>query len=158
VSNSMEVNATLPMLRVVQPTEGDGYLIVARELLPAVEALATLPQIPPRAAASLAGHTLECALKAFLWHAGEGAALRDRKVQHNLLALWALAYKAGLLIPETPPDWCAILSDGHGPNFYFRYQMGKAGTVVHGGQSPALIPMTDALKKLVKMVEVAVKG
>ena len=31
-------------------------------------------------------------------------------------------------------------------------------TVVNGGQAPALIPMTDALKKLVKMVEIAVKS
>jgi hypothetical protein len=70
-----------------------------------------------------------------------------------------MAYEEKTLnIEEDPPDWCKILSSGHGPNFYFRYQEGKGKTVVHGGQTPALIPMAFALKNLIEMVALAVKG
>jgi len=70
-----------------------------------------------------------------------------------------MAYKEkGLSIPHVPPDWVTILGSGHGPNFYFRYQKGKGKTVVHGGQTPALIPMAVELKKLIEMVELAIKS
>ena len=147
-----------PALRVVQPTERDGYMIVARDLLQGVEALSTLPpSVHPRSCALIAAHALECALKAFLWHKGKKR-IWTRKDQHNLVALWDIAYKEGLSIPQMPPDWVTTLSSGHGPNFYFRYQKGVGGTIVHGGQTPALIPMRDALKNLIEMVGHAVKS
>jgi hypothetical protein len=153
-------NLTLPVLRVGQPTEGDGYMIVARDLLQGVEVLSTSPpNVHPRSCALIAAHALECALKAFLWHKGKKKEIRRRDVQHDLVALWNMAYKEkGLSIPQAPPDWVATLSSGHGPNFYFRYQKGQGGTVVHGGQTPALIPMRDALKNLIEMVGLAVKS
>ncbi len=156
MSNS--INAVLPALRMGQPTEGDGYMIVARDLLQGFEALSTLPNVSSRSCALIAAHALECALKAFLWHKGKKEEIRARDVQHDLVALWNMAYKEGLSIPQVPPDWCTILSSGHGPNFYFRYQKGQGKTVVHGGQTPALIPMADALKNLIEMVGLAVKG
>jgi hypothetical protein len=111
---------------MVQPTQGDGYMIVARDLLQRVEALSNLPNVSPRGCALIAAHALECALKAFLWHKGKKKEIRAPHVQHNLVALWKMAYKEkGLSIPKVPPDWCTILSSGHGPNFYFRYQEGK---------------------------------
>jgi hypothetical protein len=155
---SISINGAFPALRMVQPTEGDGYMIVARDLLQAVEALSTLPpNVSPRGCALIAAHALECALKAFLWHKGRKQIL-GHKVQHDLVALWNKAYKEGLSIPEVPPDWVTILSSGHGPNFYFRYQKGQGKTVVHGGATPALIPMREALKDLIEMVGLAVKG
>ncbi|MCX5712930.1 MAG: hypothetical protein NTY47_07740, partial [Candidatus Omnitrophica bacterium] len=63
-----------------------------------------------------------------------------------------------LSIPEVPPDWCKILGSGHRPNFYFRYQTGERETVVHGGLTPALIPMAVELKELIEMVELAITG
>ncbi len=132
-------------------------MIVARDLLQGVEALSNLPNVSPRGCALIAAHALECALKAFLWHKGKKK-IWGRKVQHDLVALWNMAYKEGLSIPQVVPDWCAILSSGHGPNFYFRYQKGEGKTVVHGGQTPALIPMAVELKKLIKMVELAIKS
>ena len=141
-----------------QPTEGDGYMIVARDLLQGVEALSTLPNISSRSCALIAAHALECALKAFLWHKGKKKEIRAPDVQHDLVTLWNMAYKEGLSIPQVPPDWCTVLSSGHGPNFYFRYQEGQGKTVVHGGQTPALIPMAVALKNLIEMVGLAVKG
>ncbi len=52
---------------------------------------------------------------------------------------------------------------GHGPKFYFRYQEGEKDqqgerTLVHSGQTPALIPMAVELEKLIKMVELAIKS
>lgn len=55
-------SAVLPAFTVGQPTEGDAYIGVACELFSAVQALSVLPSIPPRAAAMIAAHTLECAL------------------------------------------------------------------------------------------------
>ena len=154
--SKLSVKITMPALRVGQPTEGEGYMIVAGDLFQAVEALSTLPpNISPRGCAMLAAHASECVLKAFLWHKGK---IWPRKDQHNLVALWNIAYKEGLGIPQVPPDWVTILSSGHGPYFYFRYQKGQGKTVVHGGQTPAPIPMRDALKNLIEMVGLAVKG
>ena len=134
-------------------------MIVARDLLQGVEALSTLQNISSRGCALIAAHALECALKAFLWHKGKKTEIREPKVQHDVVALWNMAYKEKTLsIAEVPPDWCKILSSGHGPNFYFRYQGGEGKTVVHGGQTPALIPMAVELKKLIEMVELAIKG
>jgi hypothetical protein len=128
VSNSITINCVLPALRMGQPTQGDA-------------------------------HALECALKAFLWHKGKKKEIRKHNVQHNLIALWNMVYKGkGLSIPQVPPDWVTILSSGHGPNFYFRYQEGEGKNVVHGGQTPALIPMAVELKKLIEMVELAIKS
>jgi hypothetical protein len=149
---------TVPALRVVQPTEGEGYMIVARDLLQTVEALSTLPpNVSPRGCALIAAHALECALKAFLWHKGKKR-IWTRKDHHNLVALWLIAYREGLSIPKEPPDWVTTLGSGHGPNFYFRYQEGEPKTVVHGGQTPALIPMAVELKNLIEMVGLAVRG
>lgn len=154
MSNS--INVELPVSSIGQPTEGDGYLIAARDLLQGVEALSTLPNISPRSCALIAAYVLECALKAFLWHKGKKKEIQEQKNRHNLVALWSMAYEEGLSIPKVPPDWHTILSSGHWPNFYFRYQVryeeGKEKTVVHGGQTPSLIPMAVELKKLIEMV------
>lgn len=157
--NSGSVNVTLPSFEMLQPDGGDGYLIVARELLQGVEALSKLADIPPRACALIAAHSLECTLKAYLWHKGKRDELKDWGIRHNILKLWGLAYSARLPgISETPPDWVRILSEGHGPNYYFRYQEGENKTVVHGGQTPALEPMAFELSSLLKQVDLAVKA
>ncbi|AGA91724.1 hypothetical protein Thimo_3033 [Thioflavicoccus mobilis 8321] len=137
------------VLGVGQPTNGDAYLIVARELLPAVEVLSTADKIPPRGCALIAGHTLECTLKAYLWHKGKREELKCKKVRHNIIELWKMAYAEGTLgIPEDPPNWVRTLSEGHGPNFYLRYQEGQTNTVVHGGATPKLVPMATELCSL----------
>lgn len=150
----------MPAMHMPQPTEGDGYMIVARDLLQGVEALSALPPtVSSRGCALLAAHALECALKAFLWHAGKRKILGDHDVRHNLVILWNMAYEEmRLSIPRVPPDWVTILSSGHGPDFYFRYQQGEKKTIVHSGQTPALIPMAAELKGLIEMVGQAVKG
>ena len=148
----------MPAFRIVQPTEEEGYMIVVRDLLQGVEALSTLQNISPRGCALIAAQALECTLKAFLLHRGKKTEVQNHKNRHNIEALWNMAYKEKTLsIPDIAPDWCKILSLGHRPNYYFRYQVGENKTVVHGGQTPALIPMANELKKLIEMVELAIK-
>jgi hypothetical protein len=146
---------------MVQPTEGDAYMIVARDLLQGVAALSTLQNVSPRNCALIAAHALECTLKAFLWHKGKMRRIRTPKGQpkgeHDLVHLWNIGYEEGLCIPQVPPEWVTILSSGHGPDFYFRYQEGNGKTVVHGGATPALVPMANELKNLIEIVELAVR-
>jgi|JI6StandDraft_1071083.scaffolds.fasta_scaffold105966_2 hypothetical protein len=132
--NTGSSDITLPSLEMRQPDEGDGYLVVARDLFQGVEALSTHESVPPRACALIAAHALECILKGYLWRKGKRAELRHKDNRHNILALWDLSYKEQTLgISENPPAWVQILSEGHGPNFYFRYQQGVNRGIVHGG-------------------------
>jgi len=156
MGNHLALDAALPTLRVVPPTKVDGYVIVARDLLQGVEALSVLPNVSPRAAALLGGHALECALAAFLFYKGVDVSSKS-KIWHDLLALWGMAYDQSLPISKEVPDWVGILGLGHGRPFYFRYQKGEGGTIVNGGQTPALVPMASALRELIKTVELAVK-
>lgn len=138
-------------------------MIVARDLFQAVEALSTSsPNVSSRGCALIAAHSLECALKAFLWHKQKTNRIRKAqslpKGEHDLVHLWNIAFEEGLPISQVPPDWVTILGSGHGPDFYFRYQMGKEKTIVHGGATPALIPMAAELKKLITAVGIAING
>ncbi len=161
---SISANASIPPMCIGHPTQKEGYIIVARDLLQGVEALSNLQNISPRGCALIAAHALECALKAFLWHRGKKTESFNSKVRHNLIALWNMAYKEKTLgIPKASPDWVMILGSGHGPNFYFRYQEGEKDQegkkpLVHAGQTPALISMAAELRGLVEMVELAIKG
>ena len=158
VDNSGSINASLPSLDMVPPSQLDAYTIVARDLLQGVEALSNINIIHPRACSLIAAHALECTLKSFLWHKGKKKEIRKNEVQHNLIALWDMSYNEKTLnIPKSPPDWVKILSVGHGPNFYFRYQEGEEKTKVNGGQTPALIPMAIALKEIIEKVENVIK-
>lgn len=151
-------------LEIPQPTEGDGYKIVAHDLLQAVEVLSHSPDISSRGCALIAAHALECTLKAFLWHKRKPTLTEiSHKDRHNLRALWEIAHKEDCRIfLKIPPNWVEILSSGHGPNFYFRYQEGekskgqKEKNIVHGGATPELIPMANELKKLIGKVNIAI--
>jgi hypothetical protein len=157
--NNINVSIALPRIEAGKVTVVAAHMTVARELFHGVDALSTLSNIPARSCSMIAAQALECVLKAFLCCVGMEAETRTYENQHNLIALWALAYaNRGLDIQESPPDWVRVLSDGHGPNFYFRYQKGEGATYVHGGQTPALIPMASNLKYIFNMVETAIKN
>ena len=160
-------NVCLPALQSIEPTLTDAYMIVARDLMQGVEALSVEKHISSRSCSLIAAHALECILKAYLVHNGKEEEVRKRDIQHNLLALWDMAFnEESLFLPETPPNWVTTLSNGHGPNFYFRYQEGvqKPGAkkgkkqIVHGGQTPALAPMAIELKELLKNVSKILLG
>ena len=157
------INAKAPGFRMVKVTQKESFIIVASDLLKGVKALSTFQNIPPRSCALLAAHALECALKAFLCHRGKEEEILKKK-DHNIEALWNMAHKEEPLdFPKVSPDWVKVLGLGHWRNLYFRYQEGKKDqegkkTLVHGGQTPALIPMEVELRKLVEMVVLAIKG
>lgn len=163
MTSSININAVESPDQMGKPTEGDGNMIVAQNLLQGVETLSILPpSIHPRSCALLAAQALECALNAFLLHKGKEKEIRGPDVRHDLLKLWEMAYKEkGLSIPEEPPIWVTILSQGHGPNYYFRYQkgvkVGNSHVIVNGGHYPALGPMTIELKGLIEKVGLALR-
>jgi len=148
----------LPPLSTPPPSEIDSYMIVTNQLLPAIEALSVAEKLPARACAMLAAHALECALKAIIKSKNEKHKF-PHKEQHNLIVLWDLAASTKSLDIQTPPpDWVRLLSTGHGPHFYFRYQEGEEPkSFVHGGQTPALVPMAQALRDLVEKISDALK-
>jgi len=156
---SFSLEGKLPCYSMAQPTIGQGYMIVARDLLQGVEALSTFKNISDRACAMIAAHALECTLKAFLWHRGKKIEISKIKVRHNIETLWKMAYmEKDLSIPKTPPDWVKVLALGHRPNYYYRYQIGQGKTVVHAGSTPELMPMAVGLRRLVEIVKLATKG
>ena len=159
MENSGSINGFLPAFGMVPPDQLGAYMTVARDLLQGVETLSGVKNIHPRSCALIAAHSLECALKAFLWHKGKKVEIRKREVQHNLKALWDMSYNEGdLCISESPPDWVEALSIGHGPSYYFRYQEGENKVTVNGGVTPALVPMATALKEIVLKVGNAIKA
>ena len=136
------------------PDEKDGYIVVARDLSKGALALSTETNIPLRGFAMLAAQTLECTLKAYLWHVGCEKEINNHKIRHDLTALWKLAQEKGLAVSKSPPTWCVILGDGHGLGYYFRYQQGKVqGTVVNGGQMPEPGLTCKELCEVLKLVE-----
>lgn len=141
---------SLPSLSMRQPNEIDGYMIVINDLLPAIETLSKFEKLPSRGCALLAAHALECALKAIIRH---HSLIFTQKERHDLVALWKIVASENIIdISNEPPDWVKILSIGHGPNFYFRYQQGENKVFVHGGQTPALAPMFQDLTDLTKKI------
>lgn len=159
MENFGRLNATLSAFRMVPPSQLDAYLIVARELLQGVEVLSGFNNINPRSCALIAAHSLGCMLKAFLCHKGKIEELRKPKVRHDLLALWDLSYNEDdLCIPKSPPDWVKVLSLGHGPDYYFRYQEGKNKVVVNVGSFPELVPMEMALREIFEKVNTVIKA
>lgn len=150
-------------LQAVPLNDINAYMIVARECMQSIDVLRAHENSSTRGCCILAGHVLECALKAYLCSRDKNKYCRDPDVRHNLIELWSLAYEERTLnIPEPPPGWVAILSVGHGPNFYFRYMEGenkKEGenkNLVDGGQTPALAALVDGLKIIVKKIDVVV--
>lgn len=92
---TMGMRAMMPMPRSVQPTQGDGYMFVARDLVPVVEALAKDGTMPPRACALLGAQALECLLKRIVWKSDPARPeLRD----HELLPLWTSRTHRGAAI------------------------------------------------------------
>ena len=151
-------NIKLPALTIAEPSVGDGYLIVARDLARAFEVTVKIDNVPQRATVIIGAFALECSLKAFLWHKGQNEV---RNVGHNLLCLWIMAYKEGLDIQKNFPNWLEILADGFWPNQFFRYQQAKNESgksfTPNGGQFPPLSLMAIDLRNLMEKIESAIR-
>ncbi len=139
---------TLEPLRMKPAGPPATYFGVAENMMRGVKVLAATSPLPALALAIVAAHVLECLLKAYLSRGGSDAAVRKRDVQHDLVALWAMAVAQGLRVQKSPPDWVARLGALHkGPDFVLRYSTG-----VHGIVSPAAEPMTAELAALLETV------
>ena len=144
-------NLTLPMFRVLPMTPLDGYMVSATGLLPSLKLLASSGPDHLRACALVGGNLLECALKSFLTHKDNEAALKKVLIRHDLEALWCMSVKHDLPIAVTPPSWCVVLNSLHsGPKFHLRYQ-----AEVHGLSFPTTADMLDELPKVLAAVEMA---
>ena len=126
-------------------------MVSATGLLPSLKLLASSGQDHLRACALVGGNLLECALKAFLSHKGDGAALKNATIRHDLETLWCMSVKHNLPIEITPPPWCVVLNSLHsGPKFHLRYQ-----AEVHGLSYPKTADMLDELPKVLVAIELA---
>lgn len=123
------------------------YLGVAEGLMPGIHAL--VPGYPSTALALslICAHTLECLLKAYLSRGGSDAACTDRRIRHNLNALWGKALSEGLPIQNPAPDWVSRLSGLHQKPYYLRY-----ATKIHGIVLPAAEPMASELQAVLQVV------
>lgn len=87
------------------------------------EGLLTLVSSGPEtrtAAVFLASWALELALKAHLVQRGK-TKRELRPIQHDLTALWQLAFAEGLPLASSPPHWCSLLSQTHDAPYHQRY-------------------------------------
>jgi hypothetical protein len=139
------------------------YLGVAENLMPRMKILAAASPAPVHALAFLAAHVLECLLKAYLSRGGSDDAVKRRN-KHDLNALWAMVFKQGLGVTESPPSWADRLSYLHkGPCYYLRYSGSKylkrqggrrilVEDYAHGIVPPGAEPMTSELGDLLGIV------
>jgi hypothetical protein len=137
---------------VAPPVLPQSYFGVAQSLVPAAKILAAASPPPAIALAMVCAHTLECLLKAFLSKDGSDSEVRKKNVQHNIVALWAMAHAKGLHIPESPPSWVECLSRIHDSPYYLRYSTG-----VHGIVTPGAEPMASELVALLETVRVQIR-
>jgi len=139
----------LGALRMVRPVPPHTYLGVAHSMVRGIRALADASPVPGLALALVAGHVLECTLKAYLSRDGDDSAVKhDPKVRHNLARLWSMANTQGLRIPSEMPSWATTLNQGHDSPYYLRYSDG-----VHGIALPSAEPMASELQALLNLVQ-----
>lgn len=115
------------MCELRQPSDGESFLMTAKQLLAGATALAdlNLPAVLP--GALLSAQALENGLKALLWTTGSTTSdLRKSSLGHDLVALWKEAVHKGLLA-VSPPDWCILLNSLHAFPYKGRYPSGLNG-------------------------------
>ena len=110
----------LPGIATVRPGPPHSYIGVAQQLCEEIKVLATAENPPAQPLAMLAAHALECSLKAYLSRKGDDKRLSKKRIRHSISALWALASRQGLAVPEIAP-WVCGLSDLHDAPYDLRY-------------------------------------
>jgi len=125
-----------------------GYLGVAKRLLPAIDVLAKSTDKVTSGLAMLTAHSLECALKTYLVHKDmpEKQLLGHNK-RHNLEWLWQEAVTLKLSIEDQPPHWCTTLNSLHNKPYHLRYPTGVNALVF-----PAANSMILGLKSVIAAV------
>jgi hypothetical protein len=123
---------------------------VAESLIPGMQLLIETPPSPAIPITFLAGHILECLLKAFL--SKEGVSEKDlkdpKKFGHDLSKLWQEAVKQTLLASSVLPPWADRLSALHGSPYPLRYNTGRAHGLTSPNSQELLSELTDLLEKV----------
>jgi hypothetical protein len=110
--------------------------------------------------AFLAGHALECTLKAHLTRRGWSES-RAADLGHDLKRLWQAARNdVGLPIAEQPSRWCSELSEIYASPCRIRYLMqrddkkkGPSGFGLNGIGTPPLGELVDEVIAVMKFVD-----
>ena len=144
---------SLPALRMIQPTEAQGYLVAARVMLAGALPLEHVTPSPAHALTLLCGHSCEAALKALLSHSGIKAdVLSKRPYGHDLLHLWKSAENLGVPLPSPMPPWVGQLDSVYDRPFHLRYPLG-----FHGIALPDQTGMLRGVESLFSLAESLVK-
>lgn len=145
--------ATLENFIIEKPTEAQGYLVAAREMIKGASPLEQINPMPAFALTLLCGHSCEAALKAMLAQTGVSADdLSKKPYGHNIVNLWASAQIAGFQLPDPQPDWVAQLAQVYDKPFHLRYPLSFHGIVL-----PNLIAMLRGTESLVALAATFVK-
>ncbi len=145
-------NATLRPLATLQPTEADGFLIAAKNMLAGARQLKRVRNPSLFSITHLCGHSSECALKAVLAHNGMRAEDLKKRFGHDIEKLWQCA-KGLVLLPDPQPAWVAHLNRVHNRPFLLRYPLG-----LHGLGLPNTSEMLRGTEQLVKLADTFVKA
>jgi hypothetical protein len=143
----------LPAIRLEPPTPTDSFFGAAESYLEGVRALIKAQPTPALALTLVAGHTLECALKAFLAKTGVSEnELRRRKFGHNIAALWQEAENRGLPLQSPRPAWVDQLTRVYNQPFIARYPMG-----VHAIVLPNQVALSNGAEDVINTVRAAIR-
>jgi hypothetical protein len=150
IEGSAKITLEPMTLAPVRPV--DAYLATAEAIVPSLDVLreSNLSAIP---GALLAGHALECLLKAVLAQSGlTEAELRSSALRHNLEELWRRSGQHLPLLGTSLPDWATRLSELHNSPYVLRYPVGLHGLVLPNPASVAteLSKLRDAVRELVR--------
>ena len=140
------MNITEQADSIREPSLRDGFLWGARDFARGLSEMGD-PTTARLASGMLAGHALECALKAHL--AGVGVSENKlRKLGHDLEALWTRAQSSGLAIDPQVPSWCSVLNQTYSRPHLIRYPM-----KIHGIQTPHVDDMMAGVRAVLEIVE-----
>jgi hypothetical protein len=124
------LNITLDPVVVAPVRSVDAYLAVAEAVVPSLQVLreSNLSEVP---GALLAGHVLECLLKAVLAHNGVAdAELKGAALRHDIGQLWQRAAQYLPNVATNAPDWAQVLGELHKAPYRLRYPVGVNGLVL----------------------------
>lgn len=123
----------------VPPSDGQSFVLTARQLWEGAQILAESKVSTPLPGALLAAQALESALKALLWTTGRVLSeLKKRPLEHDLEALWTATAKSGFPVATLPPDWCVCLNTLHARPFHGRYPSGLDGLMTPNAKQSLL--------------------
>ena len=140
------MNATLGPVVVTMPTDTQGNLYRAKELLAGARALQG--KVHDFALVFLCAHATELLLKAYLRH-NDLSDKEMKDVGHKLRELWELAIDHRLPWYDTaPPTWLELMHTLHARPYHLRYNDDKNGMI-----TPAAEPLLTDLETLTSRID-----